>query len=55
MFNPFGFTPIGKTFAPRFFNNFGAAIYPAPLAQSMAILILFNLKFFGKLFLRILI
>ena len=34
---------------------FGPDLYPAPFAQSMAIFIPFKLKFFGKLFFKILI
>ena len=41
------------TFAPKFFNNLGAALYPAPFAQSKIIFNPFKLNFFGKLFLSI--
>ena len=34
---PFGFIPIVIIFAPNSFNNFGAALYPAPFAQSKTI------------------
>ena len=52
MFKPLGFIPIGITFAPRSLSNFGAALYPAPLAQSKTIFVPFKWKFFGKFFLK---
>ena len=50
MFIPFGLVPTSKTFAPKDLSNFGALLYAAPLAQSIAILVPFKLKLFGKLF-----
>ena len=47
--------PVLKTFAPSDSNNLGADLYAAPLAQSIAILMPFNEKVFGKFFFKILI
>ena len=45
--------PVLKTFAPSDSNNLGADLYAAPLAQSIAILMPFNEKVFGKFFFKI--
>ena len=55
IFKPLGIVPTLYTFAPKDFNSFGPDLYPAPLAQSMAIFIPFRLKLFGKLLFNILI
>ena len=55
IFKPLGFIPSDITLAPNSVNNLGAALYPAPFAQSITILIPFKLKFEGKFFLSILI
>ena len=41
--------------APKILRSFGPDLYPAPLAQSIAIFIPFKLKFFGKLLIKIFI
>ena len=51
---PFGFTPIAITFAPKDLNSSGPTLYPAPLAQSITILMPLRLKFFVKFFFKIL-
>ena len=53
MFIPFGLVPTSKTFAPKDLSNFGALLYAAPLAQSIAIFRPFSEKFFGKLLFKI--
>ena len=55
IFKPFGFVPIEITLAPSCESNLGAALYPAPFAQSIMIFIPLKLKFGGKFFLKILI
>ena len=40
--------------APKDFKSFGPDLYPAPLAQSIAILIPFRLKLLGKFDFKIL-
>ena len=50
IFKPFGLTPIGITLAPNSFNNLGAALYPAPLAQSKTIFVPRKLKFLENSF-----
>ena len=49
IFKPFGEVPTLYTFAPKDFRSLGPDLYPAPFAQSIAILIPFKLKFSGKL------
>ena len=55
IFNPLGDVPTVYTFAPKDFKSFGPDLYPAPFAQSIAILIPFKLKLFGKFSFKILI
>ena len=43
----------GYKAAPKLLKDLGAAIYPAPLAQSKTILVPFSLKFLGKFFFNI--
>ena len=53
MFKPLGDVPTSYTLAPKDFKSFGPDLYPAPFAQSMAILIPFKRKLFGKLLFKI--
>ena len=53
MFIPFGLVPTSKTFAPKDLSNFGALLYAAPLAQSIAIFRPLSEKLFGKLLFKI--
>ena len=53
IFNPLGDVPISYTLAPKDLRSFGPDLYPAPFAQSIAILIPLSLKFFGKFFFKI--
>ena len=55
MFIPFGLIPTSKTFAPKDLSNFGALLYEAPLAQSIAIFKPLSEKFFVKFFFKIFI
>ena len=47
--------PTLYTFAPKDLKSLGPDLYPAPFAQSMAILIPLRLNLFGKLDFKILI